>query len=107
MDFENQKYFNFPFNWIWVNNIQGYRFRLNEIQATQQLHIIQDFDLGKVFYVLPYMIVITKGEAEVKYRKSMVAVLVIVTKYAQNQSKYWSICSGCSTASDLARYFNN
>ena len=97
----------FPFHWVWMNNIEGYRFQLNTVLATQQLHIIQDFDYG-IFKMLLLLIFLLNlemenGEARLYYHKTMVAVLVVVTKYANNQKKYWAICSACDSASDLVR----
>ena len=41
----------FPFHQVWYNSIDGCRFRINALLATQQLHIIQDFEFGKFFLV--------------------------------------------------------
>ena len=38
-------FFGFPFIWIWKNIIGGVRFQANNIYASSQIHVIQDFDI--------------------------------------------------------------
>jgi len=40
-----QSFFGFPFHWVWTNSIAAAKFQANRSTSSQQIHILQDFNL--------------------------------------------------------------
>lgn len=85
-------FFDFPFSWVWNNYISGVRFNANALQATHQIHILQDFD-----------IVSENGSQNIEYQTSFVCVMVRVMQYKNLDRRIIAICSACDSSGYLIK----